>query len=549
MKRRLFFTVLLFLAVFLFWWLAYPHALSYQEQNQLFLLSGDYLCERLSLPGGLADYLGEGITQFFLIPWLGALLLAVVFVSLQYFTWRVTRPSFMDASVITAPHDHSPAPCPLPPAPIYFFSFIPSILLLWHLGDESVLLSYPVALVLTLAAVCLVCRRRMWIDIIVLPLLYWCVGPVAWLYVLLRVLHLGWKGCWQLLYMPVILVVANALLTQWPTQMVLWGLNYYRTPLMLPSLQIIIPVVIFLLAVLAKWSGGILHGSLATAVSLCALGVLAFFAVNNGFDADKYELIRQDYLIRNERWDDIIERAEKKVVKTPFWSQSVNLALAMRRQLAERQFDFFQSGEDALFMPMLRDQTSDLPTAEAFWHLGMVNSAQRYMFDLQESILNYRKSGRFTRRIAECMIVNGQYEGAAKQLNILKKTLFYHAWAEEAEAYLYHDEKVMTHPVWGRQRQLRYKDSFLYNYPEIDKMLGQLFMNNPQNKMALDYFLAQLLLKGDVPGFMQYLGLAQRYGGYQQMPAGYQDAVRCIQSRGNLPGSPYADYVKRMTGN
>ena len=77
-------------------------------------------------------------------------------------------------------------------------------------------------------------------------------------------------------------------------------------------------------------------------------------------------------------------------------------------------------------------------------------------------------------------------------------------------------------------------------------MLGLLLMDNMDNKMALDYFLAQMLLKGNVKGFQQYLGLAQQYGGYRQMPLGYQDVMRCIQAQGNVSGSPYANYVKRM---
>lgn len=107
------------------------------------------------------------------------------------------------------------------------------------------------------------------------------------------------------------------------------------------------------------------------------------------------------------------------------------------------------------------------------------------------------------------------------------------------------DETQMnTHPVYGRLRQLRYKENFLYSYEEIDKMFGLLLMNNTENKMALDYFLAQLLLKGDIKGFQQYLGLAQQHGGYREMPLGYQDVVRCIQMQGNVPGSPFANYVK-----
>lgn len=45
-------------------------------------------------------------------------------------------------------------------------------------------------------------------------------------------------------------------------------------------------------------------------------------------------------------------------------------------------FDFYQSGDDALIMPRMRDLTSNLPSAEAYYRLGLVNSAQRYMFDI-----------------------------------------------------------------------------------------------------------------------------------------------------------------------
>ena len=196
-------------------------------------------------------------------------------------------------------------------------------------------------------------------------------------------------------------------------------------------------------------------------------------------------------------------------------------------------------------MPRTRDLTSMLPSAEAFWRLGMVNSAQRYVFDTQESILNGRKSGRCTKRIAECMIVNGHYKAAAKQLNLLKKSLFYRSWAEDVEL---NDEWVQAHPVYGKLRKLRYKDNFLYSYEEIDKMFGLLFMNNQQNKMALDYFMAQMLLTGNVQGFQQYMGMVQQYGGYRMMPLGYQDALQCIKMQGRVPDSPYAKYVQQMMG-
>ena len=150
------------------------------------------------------------------------------------------------------------------------------------------------------------------------------------------------------------------------------------------------------------------------------------------------------------------------------------------------------------------------------------------------------------KRIAECYLINGNYAVASKHLAVLGQSLFYRSWAKEAATYLNRDDKMNTHPKWGKLRQLRYKEQFLYNYNEKDKMLGLLFTNNQQNRMALFYFMGQMLLDGNVQGFTQYMQWVQQYGGFTQMPAGYADAMKCIQAQGNLPGSEYANYVQRM---
>lgn len=501
-------SVLVGIGIFLFWYVAYPHALSYQEQYQLFLWTWDYFWERLSLPGGLADWLGEFIVQFYYVEWLGALLLALLFVALQRLTLRLLThgdsPRVIRLRLLT----QGTVPMCL--------SLIPVAVVWWLMGDINVLLSLPVAIVLALGVACFRLPKSLWwVDVLILPVTYWLIGPVVWIYLLVRMLqNHGDRSLISSLtsimrpvpmilwLLAVQLAVYAWLLPQWPLSMAMTGLNYYRIPLHYP-----------------QWSG---------------------------YDKDMYELIRQDYLVRHERWDEIVKRAGEYQVRTPFWSNCVNLALAQKRLLADRMFDFYQSGEDALIIPRTRDLTSMLPSAEAFWRLGMVNSAQRYMFDTQESILNGRKSGRCTKRIAECMLVNGHYQTARKQIDLLKKSLFYRDWAEEAEAMLGNEAKVNAHPVYGRLRKLRYKENFLYSYEEMDKMLGLLFMNNQENKMALDYFMAQMLLKGNMQGFQQYLQWAQQYGGYRMMPLGYQDAMRCIQMQGRVAGSPYAAYVKRM---
>ena len=516
-------SVLLGIGVFLFWWGGYPFALTYQEQYQLFLFTSDYFRERASIAGGLTDYVSDFIVQFYYIPWLGALLLALLSVAL--YALVPTKDSSGQGKL-----EGAVLPLTIP------------LLLLHLMGDESVLLAYMVSMIVVLLTVRLLRRPKWYVELLVVSALYWVAGPMCWLYVAVRVAQRGWRWLW----LPVWLLAVECLayltvMQQWPPESVLFSINYYRTPMQMPLLMALIPLAVTAIVALSHVK---LSSKIGVPLALvCCLAALVY--VPSGFDADKYELIRQDQLIRAEQWDEVIERAEQHVVKTTFWSNSVNLALSQKRQLAERMFDFYQSGDDALAMPRHRDLTSNLPTAEAYYRLGLVNSAQRYMFDIQESILNGKKSGRCTKRIAECMIINGHYKTARKQLNILKHSLFYSSWAEEAERCLDNEAQVEQHADWARLRKLRFKDNFLFSYGEIEKIFGLLFVNNPENKMALDYFLAEQLLKGNVQQFMQYLQWAQQYGGYRAMPAGYQDAVRCIQTRGR-EGGKYGEYVRRF---
>ena len=530
-------TALFGIAVFLFWLLGYPEALNYQEQNQLWLTTGDYFFQRMAVPGGMADYVSEFLVQFYYVSWLGALLIGVVYAAMQWLMWMTVRRWDKTAFPIT---------------------FLLPLLMLWHQGDIDTLLSLPVAIVMALGATVAMSkygRHGYLLDIVSVPVIYWAAGPAAVIYVAIRGLQYGWKLFIEDTVLFAISIMAAYWVVdyQWPLNMMVGGINYYRIPLMAPVMQYVVllsPIVIALAARFYPWKNEDTFSStrryLHLALKVSTLAIVGIFAINKGFDPFVYEILWQDSMVRQERWHDIIKRAERHQADIAMSSNCVNLALGMTGQLADRMFTFKQSGTDALLLQMVRDNMSDLPTAEAFWRLGMVNSAKRYMTDIQQSILNARQSGRCTKRIAECYIVNGDYKAAEKRLNILKNTIFYKSWAEDAETYLYNDAKVNSHETWGKLRRYRYKDSFLYSYPEKHKMLGLLFQQNTDNRLALSYFMGQLLLDGEFNSFLGYMLWVQLYGGYSQMPYGYADAYQAIQQQGNVPGSAYAAYVKKM---
>lgn len=470
-------TLALGLAVFLFWQQAYPHALSYQEQFQLFLFDSDYLCDRIAVPGGLARYVGEFLTQFYNGVAIGAAIIAVLLMLVQRLTWRVVGGS-------------------------YPLSFLPSVLIWYAMGDESVLLAYTVALLLALLAAWL-CPKQgygRWIALAVgIPLLYWAIGPM----VLLT----------ALLLMPlsavyaVACILGSSLLVHYPLRQLSMGIAYYRYPEILPYVLMAVPLLVaamhFAHPLLKKQSSAIASG---LAVAVVALAVLL---IPKGFDKRKYELIEYDYMVRLNDWNGIISKAGKQQPDLPMSVCALNLALGMTNQLGERATDFYQHGSQGLLPHFERNFATSLVTGEAYFQLGLVNTAQRLAFETMEALPNYNKSCRCMKRLAETNLINGNYEVARKYLHLLENTIFYRPWALRAKALLGQEEQIDAHPLYGKLRRYRLSEDFLFSEQETDKICGQLFLHNTQNTMAMQYLVMAPLLDGDAQRFVSYVKVVQ----------------------------------------
>lgn len=318
---------------------------------------------------------------------------------------------------------------------------------------------------------------------------------------------------------------------QYPLYRIFAGLNYHRYPGAISPL----PFVVMVWAVVIPFLGMIpchrkslqklQQSKVVIVLSYVLVIVASWFGIKTSFDEMTYELIDYDFLVRTEQWDKIIEKAEKKPATTPLGVSCVNLALSQKGMLADRLFEFYQNGGEGLFPTFTRDMISPVSTAEIFFRLGMVNDAERYMFEAQEAIPNYRKSARLTRRIIECDIINGNYKVAAKLLRRLQETLFYSNWANQTMALLGNEKAINRHPIYGKLRKYREKkQDFLFSDREMDQMLGLLFLNDNHNKMAYEYLMCYELLQRDMEKFMQYYPLG-RFVGYDHIPRTFQEIL------------------------
>lgn len=476
-------SLLLWTGIFLFWFLMHPLTLGFQEQNQLFLYTWDYLLDHLSRAGGLADYLAEFITQFNCIPWLGAALLAALLTALQYRVWSAGKRN--DGW--------------------YPLSFIPSVLMLIGMGDIYVMPSHAVAICMALGCFWLYRKIKNYglFELIAIPVLYWLAGPAMWIFavlsVFMKIAEHGFDGrsiafgLAGLVYPALLVVIAHyTLLNQYPMKAAIFGTGYYRMPLVVPAIQLVTAggavLVPLLLEVLPEFRKPVVPAIVLTLL----LAYPAYLGLSRSYDKDTQQAIALDQLVRQERWADAVSAAKDYMPQSPECYVNLNLALCMSGHSVDDISGFRQSGTEGLVMPRVRDFISNVGSYEVFWRLGMVNSSLRYAFDTQESEMNGAKSGRHMSRIAECHMVNGNWQLATKYLDILSHSLFYRKWAMERKAMI--EGRAEPDQLYLYLQSVRFREDFLFYYPEMGRTLAKLYQENNTNAMAAWYFYAWMTL-------------------------------------------------------
>ena len=477
-------TLIFGVAVFLFFGLAYPHHLHYQEQFQLFLFDNTYVWDIVKLPGGISDLLGRFCTQFFLYAWTGAFIIGLLLSIVQLLTLRLVNWGRF-----------------------YGLSYLPSCLLLLFLLDENALLGGVGAVLITLLASWgfdkLSGKLRNVLLVAAIPVLYWLAGPICIVFFLIQALRFkSQKWYYGVFVLLAIMLVILAYYIPVPTSSLWYGIHYHRYPTVFPTLLWVAALSVFVLALLMR----IPKLSTLTSNPSSLTSILISFAVvvvcmgcfvwkNANFKAEK--IMGYDFMARHQQWNRIIETVNAERPNNQIGVTVQNLALAMRGMLANHGGEYSQNGILGLLPDVDRDATSPLPTAEAFYLLGMINVAQRTVFEAQEAILDFQKSARCYKRLAQTNLINGDYEVARKYLTALQKTLFYSDWANETLRLLGNEKAIAQHPEYGHLRKCAYNDDFYFSDHVTPEMLESLYYKNRENRLVYEYLIAYYMLTGD----------------------------------------------------
>ncbi len=457
----------------------------------MFLFDSAYVWDIVKLPGGVADLLGRFCTQFFLYAWMGAFIIAVLLTAVQLLTARLVNFGRL-----------------------YALSFIPSFLLWVFMLDENALLGGVWAVLLTLFA-SWGCSKLAdgWMKRIVLiiavPVLYWIAEPVCVLLCLLQAPSLknkAWYWYYGLFALLAVFVLVLANILPVPANRLWTGVHYHRYPTEIPSLLWAATLSVFVVVLALRYFCNFANPTsaknaqkntktvpiLATVLVAVCMGSLVWNLCN--FKAEK--TMKYDFMACHQQWNRILETVEKEQPNNQIGVTVQNLALAMHGMLAEHVFEYSQNGLLGLLPDVDRDAVSPMPTAEAFYQLGMINVTQRTVFEAQEAILDFQKSARCYKRLAQTNLINGDYEVARKYLLALQKTLFYSEWADETMKLLGDEKAINDHLEYGRLRKSKYDEDFYFSDHVTPEMLQALGKRNKENRIAYEYLMAYYQLTG-----------------------------------------------------
>ena len=499
------------LLAFIFFNFIYPYHIHYQEQMQLFRFGADYFRESMAIPGGLGDWIGGFLVQFFYHAPAGSLILAMLLGLIQFLTWKNMEKGSFAA---------------------YPLSFLPAIAMFLFYCDENALVTAAVAMAasLTLSSALMNIRRtgfRFATTILLMPVMYCLFGSIS----IIVPVVVGIRSAMRKKEMTAILAFSAAAVLMavlipftarsccpYPLERLIFGIHYHRyhnaIPLMVWTAVLLVPSVLLLAKVMTRDKLAAVSMALVILPAACLTPVFT--------DIEKERLFGYDFMTRMGQWNKILATSDRHVPDSPIAVECTNLALAKTGHMSSDMFSFFQNGPAGLLPEFTRDHFSPIPTGTVYYHLGMINTAQTFFFEAQEGIPDFQKSARLSQALARTNLLNGDYEVARKYVRALKQTLFYRKWAKETEKLLDNPGLIDQVPEYAYLRSVRIKDhDFMFSQEEMDSMLGLLYVENDANTMAMDYLLAWCLLRKDLPRFFECHKLLKK--GYDARH--YQEAV------------------------
>jgi len=257
-------------------------------------------------------------------------------------------------------------------------------------------------------------------------------------------------------------------------------------------------------------------------------------------DQEKKLRIEIDYLAYTRNWNKLLYKAKPQLMHERVMAFQINRALYFTGGLLEHLFAFPQYlGNKSLLLEKETEEYEVLfPISDIYYDMGYLNESRHWA---NESLTRYGKQPRILKRLAQINIVYGNYIGAKKYIELLKKTYSHKKWALDQELYLFNDAKVLQNSEYAALiKQLPNKDFF------ATKSAPQFNLVNlnsyHESKMVFEYLMAFTLLEHNVARLVKNID-EFRVLNYEKLPGNVEQALGIYTAMTHVKSIPMAGYV------
>lgn len=547
--------VVLFVVAFfaLNWVFGYVIAFQSETNDCFFMFGRPFLSEFLDHPAGLLRYAGRFLGQFYHHRWLGALIVSASITCFGFLFHRVLAK--LDGMVA-------------------FPRVLVPCLLLLALHTSTLFLAHDT---LGLCASCgaflgyLSLRARLArlaYALVATPIVYLLLGAYAWFFV-------AWVVAFDWLDRPVRSGLAFKIayiVFSIAVPLIAWRWIFpipLRSALMCPvmldppfrtgspdqtttsfAVDCLLAVVLCVLLLLMPFWSRLVSGTRLAEFwrskrgkwnRVCramAIPLLAILLLSFRYDASLARVVAFRQLYKEKQWDALLEEAKANPSGDLRVQFMTNFALYHKGMLLEEMFRYPQSwGTRGLFLnfsggpvasPAEDDTFDGMYNSDLLYEMGHANFALRHAFNC---MCLAGRTYDTIERMAQCSIVNGNYELAAKYLSLLERTLFHRGSASRYRAIMANAE-ASEREFEDLRKRLPISDGF--GHPT--RHFVTLLEARPDNRMAFEYLTAWSLLDKTPESIESVCADVERFkiAGHKSIPTHCQEAM-LLREKGDRP--------------
>ena len=318
-------------------------------------------------------------------------------------------------------------------------------------------------------------------------------------------------------------------------------------PLLIDSL----PLLVFILLLTGLFLFPILNRKDSTSGMtvmnfLVLLPFLFFVSLKLTYNPEYKKILWIDRLAYEKKWDELLKTVDMELVQRKSVLMQVNRALYHKGILLNNLFFYPQNyRQDALIIQSPTSSSIAVPLGEIYYDMGLINEARHWT---NEALTVLGRQPRILQQLVETYIITGQYQTAEKYLNLMETSVITRLWAKAHRKYLFCDECVEKDPELRRLRRMNPSTDFFAAIENPFDNLRHLVADSISNPMAFEYFIAHQLLSRKPGEILRHLPEFSSRG-YVQLPRACQEAILMDQANKgiqtfSMPGYTIDEAIK-----